>query len=196
MQYRQNSGAGALPLSLLVPGLFKKSSSSRLLFQTRKIFSPPKGMGGCAVRISVVFLTPASQCLWKQGPESKGWSRTMCGWEPYEASSNQWISALIGSQARSFQTRFGFSGSGLSTPGLPVSPPSSGSPYQLCQCGSSDCILGSTQSSAHAFHVCPTASLTPQMLDLPFHGHRDPLFMQRTHPVPCHPMFQNLGNKY
>lgn len=120
--------------------LIQKRGSSRLLFQTRKIFSPPKGVGGCAVRISVVFLTPASWCLWKQGPESKGWSWTMRGWEPYEAPSDHWISVLIGNQSRSFHTRSA------------SAPSSSGSPYHLCQWGTSDCIPG-----LHA-EFCPCCS--------------------------------------
>lgn len=54
----------------------------------------------------------------------------MRGWEPYEAPSDQWISVLIGSQARSFHTRSA------------SAPSSSVSPYHLCQCSISDCIPG------------------------------------------------------
>lgn len=151
--------------------LIQKRGSSRLLFQTRKIFSPPKGVGGCAVRISVVFLTPASWCLWKQGPESKGWSWTMRGWELYEAPSDHWISVLIGNQSRSFHTRSA------------SVPSSSGSPAISASVASLTAFLAFMQSSAHAAHVCPTASLASQGWDLPFHGHRDSLFMQRTRPV-------------
>lgn len=161
--------------------LIQISSSPKLLFQTGEIF--PKGEGGCAVRISVVFLTPVLQCLWKQGPESKGWSWIMRGWEPYEAPSDCCMYVLIGIQSRSLHTR------SANTPRAP----SSGSPYHLCQCASSNFIPG---LHAEFCPCCPTASLTSQELDLPFHGHRDPLFLQRTRLVSCHPKPQNLGNKY
>lgn len=118
------------PSSWRLHWLIQISSSPKLLFQTGEIF--PKGEGGCAVRISVVFLTPALQCLWKQGPESKGWSWIMRGWEPYEAPLDCCMHVLIGIQSRSPHTR------SANTPHAP----SSGSPYHLCQCASSDCIPG------------------------------------------------------
>lgn len=157
--------------------LIKISSSARLPLQTGKIFSPPKGRGlqcksFCCFSNSSVTMFVETR-IWKQRLEL----------------DHAWLGA-IWSPFKPVDLCFDWH-------------PDQVSPHQVCQCpllllaqapltvpaslAALTAFLASKQSSAHAFHVCPIAPLTSQGLDLSFHGHRDPLFMQRTCPVPCHP---------
>lgn len=81
--------AGALPPCLLAPAvfldLFSKAAGLSCSSKLGK-YSVPKGDGGCAVRISVVFFWTL-WCLRRQGAENKGWNWTTCDREPREAPS-------------------------------------------------------------------------------------------------------------